>query len=99
MSWAGWLVAAGCMAGTVAGTAAHAADTKPGHGGATAVKPVVCRAVADARGKSGAELAQALEQDALELVHSGYQLAALLPGDPPVACYRHEGPPPKPGAR
>ena len=94
MRRADWLVAA-CMAGA----AAHAADTKPGHGGATAVKPVVCRAVTDARGKSGPELAQALEQDAIALVQNGYQLAALLPGDPPVACYRHEGPPPKPGAR
>lgn len=85
--------------GCVVGTAAAAADTKPGHGGGTAVKPVVCRAVAEAGGKSGQELAQALERDAIELTSSGYVLAALLPGDPPVACYRHEGPPPKPGAR
>ena len=85
--------------GCVVGTAAAAADTKPGHSGGTAVKPVVCRAVAEARGKNGQELAQALERDAIELTSSGYVLAALLPGDPPVACYRHEGPPPKPGAR
>jgi|GEM_PF-6906345 len=94
MRLAGWLVL-GCLAGT----AANAADTKPGHASGTAVKPVVCRAVADAHGKSGQELAQALERDALELAPNGYVLAALLPGDPPVACYRHEGPPPKPGAR
>ena len=56
------------------------------------MKPVVCRAVADAAGKTGQELAQALERDALELAPNGYLLAALLPGDPPVACYRHEGP-------
>lgn len=87
-----WMV--GCLLGTVA----TAADTKPGHTG-TAVKPVVCRAVTDARGKSGQELAQSLEHDAIELSPNGYVLAALLPGDPPVACYRHEGPPPKPGAR
>ena len=85
--------------GCVAGTAASAADTKPGQGAGTAVKPVVCRAVADARGKSGQELAQAVERDAIELTSNGYVLAALLPGDPPVACYRHEGPPPKPGAK
>lgn len=94
MRLTGWLVL-GCMAGA----AAHAADTKPGHSGGTAVKPVVCRAVADARGKSGQELAQALERDALELAPNGYQLAALLPGEPPVACYRHVGPQPPPGAR
>jgi hypothetical protein len=89
-----WLVL-GCM--MAAGPSA--ADTKPGHPGGTAVKPVVCRAVADARGKSGQELAQALERDAIELAPNGYVLTAFLPGDPPVACYRHEGPPPKPGAR
>jgi hypothetical protein len=85
--------------GCLVGTAASAADTKPGHGGGTAVKPVVCRAVDDARGKTGQDLAQALERDAIELTSNGYVLAGLLPGDPPVACYRHEGPPPKPGAR
>ncbi|HVP59014.1 MAG TPA: hypothetical protein VMT11_00475 [Myxococcaceae bacterium] len=89
-----WLVL-----GCVVGTGASAADTKPGHAGGTAVKPVVCRAVADARGKSGQELAQTLEHDAIELASTGYVLAALLSGDPPVACYRHEGPSPKPGAR
>lgn len=94
MRLAGWLVL-----GCVAGGRAEAADTKPGHAGSTAVKPVVCRAVADAQGKSGQELAQALERDAIELAAHGYVLAALLTADPPVACYRHEGPPPKPGAR
>jgi hypothetical protein len=89
-----WLVL-----GCVVATGASAADTKPGHPGGTAVKPVVCRAVADARGKSGQELAQALERDATELAPNGYLLAALLPGDPPVACYRYAGPAPKPGAR
>ncbi len=95
MRLAGWLVLGWC----VAGMGAEAADTKPGHAGGTAVKPVVCRAIADARGQSGQELAQALERDALELAPNGYVLAALLSADPPVACYRHEGPPPKPGAR
>lgn len=84
--------------GFIAGTPALAAEARPGRGG-TAVKPVICHAVDEARAKSGQELAQALERDALELAPAGYQLAALLPGDPPVACYRHVGPPPKPGAR
>jgi hypothetical protein len=88
-----WLV--GCLVAT----AAAAADAKPGHGSGTAVKPVVSRPVADAAGKSGQELAQAVERDAIELTANGYVLAGLLPGDPPVACYRHEGPQPKPGAR
>jgi hypothetical protein len=87
------------LLGCVVGTAASAADPRPGHGNGTAVKPVVCRAVTEARGKAGQELAQALERDAIELTSNGYVLAGLLPGDPPVACYRHEGSPPKPGAR
>ncbi len=95
MRLAGWLVL-----GCAVGTAAEAADTKPGHAGGTAVKPVLCRAGGRcAPGRAGQELAQAIERDALELGPKGYLLAALLPGDPPVACYRHEGPPPKPGAR
>ncbi len=48
--------------------------------GMTAMKSVVCKQVDDAQGKSGAELAQAIE--------SNYALAALLPGDPPIACFR-----------
>ena len=67
--------------------------------GRNGVKPVICRAVADARGKSAQELAQALERDAIKLAPSGYVLAGLLPGDPLVASYRHEGAPPRPGAR
>ncbi len=94
MTLGGWVVL-GCLAGA----AAQAADTKPGHAGGTAVKPVVCRAVPDARGKTGQELAQALERDAIELAATGYVMAGIVPGDPPVVCYRHQGPPPKPGAR
>ncbi len=53
-----------------------------------AMKPVVCRAVEEAKGKSGNELAQAIEALSLQFVGSNYALAALLPGDPPIACYR-----------
>jgi len=76
----------------LAGGAARAQDVHPGH--VTAVKPVSCRAIEDARGKTGQALAQAVERDALELATQAYELTALLPGDPPVACYRHVSPPP-----
>ncbi len=56
--------------------------------GMTAMKPVVCKAVDDAKGKSGAELAQAVEAEALKFARSNYALSALLPGDPPIACFR-----------
>jgi hypothetical protein len=83
--------------GLLAGGTVEAAETHPGQG--TAVKPVICRAVDGAQGKTGPELAQAVERDALELATQGYELAALLPGDRPVACYRHFGSPPKRGAK
>jgi hypothetical protein len=53
-----------------------------------AVKPVVCRPVEEAKGKTGAELAQAVEGVALQFARTNYALAALLPGDPPIACFR-----------
>jgi hypothetical protein len=53
-----------------------------------AMKPVVCRAVDEAKGKSGEELAQAIEQFSVPFVKGNYALAALLPGDPPIACFR-----------
>jgi hypothetical protein len=53
-----------------------------------AVKSVVCQAVADAKGKSGQELANAIEAVAMNFARSNYALAALLPGDPPIACFR-----------
>jgi hypothetical protein len=56
--------------------------------GGMAVKPVVCQPVEEARGKSGAELAQAVETLALQFARTNYALAALLPGDPPIACFR-----------
>lgn len=55
--------------------------------GGMAVKSVVCKAVDEAKGKSGQELAQAIEQVGMEMARSNYQLSALLPGDPPIACF------------
>lgn len=54
----------------------------------TLMKPVVCRVVDEGRGKSGEELAAAIERDGALLARSNYDLAAVLPGDPPIACYR-----------
>ena len=69
-----------------------AADIPPTGGrprpGATMVKPVVCKAIEAARGKAGAELAEALEAAVSELAAQNYQLTALVAGDPPVACFR-----------
>jgi hypothetical protein len=55
--------------------------------GATAMKPLVCKPVEEARGKSGAELAQAIEQVGMQFARSNYVLAAILPGDPPIVCF------------
>ena len=76
------------------------AQPKP-HAVGMAMKPVVCRAVDEAKGKSGAELAAVLEQVAATFTRSNYALAALLPGDPPIACFRSLSDPSKlpPGAR
>lgn len=54
----------------------------------TAMKPVVCVPLTAARGKSGAELAQIIEQEGMRFEKGNYELAGLLPGDPPVACWR-----------
>jgi hypothetical protein len=59
-----------------------------GKPGAMAMKSVVCKPVDDAAGKSGQELAMAIEQEAARFARSNYALAALLPGDPPIACFR-----------
>lgn len=56
--------------------------------GMTAMKQVVCRVVDEAKGKTGAELAQAIEAEAARFAKSNYALSALLPGDPPIACFR-----------
>jgi hypothetical protein len=54
----------------------------------TMMKPVVCRPVEEGRGKTGEDLAAAIERDGALLARSNYDLAAILPGDPPIACYR-----------
>ena len=56
--------------------------------GMTAMKPVVCKAIDEARGKTGVDLAQAIEQEVMRFNASNYALSALLPGDPPIACFR-----------
>jgi len=56
-------------------------------GGMTAMKSVVCRPVEDGKGKAGQELGDAIERMAMQFARSNYQLAALLPGDPPIACF------------
>jgi hypothetical protein len=56
--------------------------------GMTAMKPVVCKVVDGAQGKTGAELAQAIEAEVMRFNASNYALSALLPGDPPIACFR-----------
>lgn len=56
--------------------------------GMTAMKQVVCKVVVEAKGKSGAELAEVLEAEAAKFAKSNYALSALLPGDPPIACFR-----------
>jgi hypothetical protein len=63
-----------------------AAPLRPG--ASTAMKPVVCKQIDDARGRSGAELAQALEAEVTRFAQANYALSALLPGDPPIACFR-----------
>jgi hypothetical protein len=73
----------------IASPAALAADApirRPQTG--TLMKPVVCRVLEEGRGKSGEELAVAVERDGARLARSNYELAAILPGDPPIACYR-----------
>ena len=56
--------------------------------GATAMKSVVCKPIEEAKGKSGADLAQAIEAEAAKFARANYVLAGLLPGDPPIACFR-----------
>lgn len=49
---------------------------------------VVCREIVEARGKRGAQVAAAIEELAARFARADYVLAALLPGDPPIACFR-----------
>jgi len=55
--------------------------------GVMAMKPIVCRAVEDGKGKSGQELANAIEQVVLQLHQANYALIALMPGETPIACF------------
>ncbi len=65
-----------------------AQGVRPTGRGGMMVKPVICKTLDEARGKSGAELARAIESAAAGLARQNYALAALLPGDPPIACFR-----------
>ena len=56
--------------------------------GGMAMKSIVCLAIEDARGKTGQELANAIEQEVVKLSRSNYALTALLAGEPPIACFR-----------
>ena len=51
-------------------------------------KPVVCSVLQEARGKSGEDLAAVVENDGASLAASNYELPTIIPGDPPIACYR-----------
>lgn len=69
---------------------AYAEDLKPSgrpQMGMT-VKPVVCRVLTQAQGKSGRELAEVIEQDGAQMSASNYQLATVVAVDPPIACYQ-----------
>lgn len=55
--------------------------------GATAMKSLVCKPVEEGKGKSGQELAEAIERLGAQFSRANYVLAALLPGDPPIACF------------
>ena len=67
----------------------------PSGKGGMAMKPVVCKPVDEAKGKSGAELAQAIELMGAQFSHANYQLVAVLPGDPPIACFSSRSDPNK----
>ncbi len=56
--------------------------------GAMAMKPVVCVAIEEAKGKTGQDLANAIEQEIMKLARSNYALTALLAGETPIACFR-----------
>ncbi len=59
--------------------------------GATAMKSVVCKPVDEGKGKSGQELAEAIERMGAQFSRANYVLTALLPGDPPIACFASRG--------
>jgi len=81
--WFAVLAAAGAL-----GFAALAQDSKPTGRpvGATMVKPVVCNLVEKAG--TSQDLAAAIEQLGARYSRSNYALVAVVPGDPPVACFQ-----------
>lgn len=64
------------------------------HGGA-AMKPVVCKPLDEAKGKTGAELAQAIEQASVQFSRANYVLAGIVPGDPVIVCFASRADPNK----
>jgi hypothetical protein len=52
-----------------------------------AMKPVVCKPLDDAKGKTGADLAQAIEQLGIQFARSNYVMTGILPGDPVIVCF------------
>ena len=61
----------------------------------TAMKPVVCRVLDEAKGKTPAEVAQAIENVGAQFSHGNYVLTAVLPGDPPTVCFASRSDPSK----
>ena len=62
---------------------------------ATAMKPVVCKPIEEAKGKTGADLASAIEQVGAQFFRANYVLSAVLLGDPPIACFSSRADPGK----
>src|SRR5207302_9017099 len=60
-----------------------------------AVKPVVCRVVEEGKGKAGQELADAIEHLVTQFHRTNYRLSAIMPGDPPIACFYSQSDPSK----
>ena len=55
--------------------------------GGMAMKAVVCKVVEEGKGKSGQDLANAIEALATQFGQANYRLSAILQGDPPIACF------------
>jgi hypothetical protein len=98
-------LAATCLAAALAASAgaqeegsgsAPAAEAPPArqHRGmrrtGMAMKTIVCRSLEEAKGKSGAELAQAIEEKVMEFHRANYRLTGLMHSDPPIACFHSE---------
>jgi len=77
------------------GPAEPAAKPVGRHLGVMAMKPVVCREVPNGKGKTGADLAAAIETMGARMVSGGYHLAGIVPGDPPIACFTNNTDPAK----